>query len=495
MSNKLFLVLLIISISYSSISLAQVGQEFCDGLIIYPQEDYNICNPNPWVVVFEDEFETLNTKTWHQWAFNDIPCYTTQQYYSFGDNTLIENGVLKIWGEEVEPFWSKVDFNKPKTAIISCNESGEFVNWQKFSYKSDKIETRKAFSYGKFEARVKFSAGNGVWPAFWLWSGDDNGEYREIDIVEIMDNSFSHYNMTIHYNYNGEGRQFCGDHAVLDGFMNEWHVLGMTYEKDYIIWYVDYEEVGRVYHYYSELGQEIGCELNGWTPYYMNKIYPKGEAMNVQINLAIYDDGNLGPYDDFYETVEVDWVKIYNRSNPSDVLVDNQVDYPIIEGKYNTVLGQNITFDCNYSIPEDEFLRVQADNSIEILPGFETSINSELQLLIGNNSDGFKQSNSYISDDLELHEKIAENYKKKLVKNSFYIRPNPTNGKFTLNIEGIKSPHIKIVDFSGTVIYKKTDIKTNSILLDLSFLQSGVYLVLLSNQESGIVETKKLLIL
>ena len=495
MNNKLILILLLIFIFNGFLSFAQNGQEFCEGVIIYPQEDYNICNSNPWVVVFDDEFKTLNTNTWNQWAFNDIPCYSTQQYYSYGENTMVENGILKIWGEEVESFWSKVDRNKDKTAIISCPESGQFVNWQKFSYKSDKIETRRAFSYGKFEARVRFSVGNGIWPAFWLWSGDESGGYREIDIVEIMDNSFSHYNMSIHYNYNGEGRDMCTDHEVLNGFLNKWHVLGMTYEKDYIVWYVDYVEVGRVWHYYSELGQEIGCELNGWTPYYMNKIYPKGEAMNVQINLAIYDDGEFGPYDNFYETVEVDWVKIYNRYNPYNVTVADQSDYQIIKGKYNTILGQSILFDCDYDIPEGEFLRVQADNSIRILPGFVANANSEIQLVIDNNSDNLKSSNSQMFVEMDYAESPFDINTKNLEKNSFNISPNPTNGMITLNIENIENSNINIVDCSGDVIHRINEIKSNSILLDLSFLQNGVYLVQLSNKESGYFETKKLIIL
>lgn len=494
MSNRLLLLLLLFtSIFNGFVSFAQKTYEFCDGQIIFPLEDYNICNSNPWVVVFEDEFETLNTSAWHQWSFNDIPCYNTQQYYSFGDNTLVENGILKIWGEEVEPFWSKVDSDKPKYEMISCPEGEPFVNWQNYSYKSDKIETRRTFSYGKFEARVRFSAGDGTFPAFWLWSGEGTDEYREIDIVEIMHNSFSHYNMTIHYNFNGEGREMCHNYESLDGFMNEWHILGLTYEKDYIVWYVDYEEVGRVRHYYTELGQEIGCELNGWTPYYMNKIYPKGEAMNVQINLAIYDDGEDGPYDNFFETVEVDWVKIYERSNPNNVIVSSQSNYSIISDEYNTVLGQSILFECAYEIPDGEFLRVQANNSIRILPGFHANENSEVQLVIENSSGKLKDFNDLDYNKMDYTNKTLDFNTKNTEKNSFSICPNPTNGVITLNIPNIK--RLSIVDYRGQSMYSLNKIKSNLIYLDLSFLQSGVYFVQLSNQEAGYFETKKLIIL
>jgi hypothetical protein len=84
---------------------------------------------------------------------------------------------------------------------------------------------------------------------------------------------------------------------------------------------------------------------------------------------------------------------------------------------------------------------------------------------------------------------------KNLEKNSFNISPNPTNGMITLNIENIENSNINIVDCSGDVIHRINEIKSNSILLDLSFLQNGVYLVQLSNKESGYFETKKLIIL
>jgi hypothetical protein len=102
----------------------------------------------------------------------------------------------------------------------------------------------------------------------------------------------------------------------------------------------------------------------------MNTIYPNGEPMELVINLAIYKEGNYKPYENFHETVEVDWVKVYYRSNPNDVLVSNESEYPLVHNLYNAIMGQNITFDCNYEIPTNEFLRVQANNSIRLLPGF-----------------------------------------------------------------------------------------------------------------------------
>ena len=53
-------------------------------------------------------------------------------------------------------------------------------------YASGIIGTRFAFSqmYGTWEARIRYPAGQGVWPAFWLLAGGSNTPPPEVDIFE-----------------------------------------------------------------------------------------------------------------------------------------------------------------------------------------------------------------------------------------------------------------------------------------------------------------------
>jgi hypothetical protein len=493
MNDKIFLIFTIFLASVS-ISSAQEKNKVCKGTIIYPTDDINICNSNPWVVVFEDEFNSLDSKRWNQWSSSYL-CDEVQQFYSFGDNTTIDNGILTITGKEVEPFMALIDPEKEPTDYIECKNGSQYLNWHEFKYTSDKIFTREQFSYAKFEARIRFSDGSGMWPAFWLWqAGGPNEEaYREIDIVEIYKNEFSKYKMNVQYNYNNEGREQCPFHINLDNLCNSWHVLGLSYERDFIIWYIDYQEVGRVRHYWTELGQEIGCELNGWTPYLMNTIYPNGEPMELVINLAIYEEGNYKPYENFHETVEVDWVKVYYRSNPNDVLVSNESEYPLVHNLYNAIMGQNITFDCNYEIPTNEFLRVQANNSIRPLPGFHAVEDSELQLVIDNITKSSNVINSKVANDYVESFKIKNDLE--IWQKSIDISPNPSNGMFNLTSNFIEKSIITVINCSGVIVYKTEEIPTNSIMLDLTFLQSGVYFVQITNKGSQFTDNKKIIIL
>ncbi len=111
-------------------------------------------------LVWSEEFDgtSLNTNNWSydvgdQWYNNELQAYTSKNVY-------VENGMLRIEGRK-ESSGSK-------------------------SYTSGRIKTegKKAWLFGKFEARMKFPTGKGFWPAFWLWPDTySTSAYREIDIM------------------------------------------------------------------------------------------------------------------------------------------------------------------------------------------------------------------------------------------------------------------------------------------------------------------------
>lgn len=472
--------------------------QYCEGLYISPISSSTICDPNPWVVIFEDDFEYLNTDVWRHTngllnGSRFIYDNPEHQYYTSGENMTIENGILKIWAEGVDPFWDKIEHWKDPTDMIQLENGNEIVNWTEYFYKSGRIETYRTFSYGKFEARIRMSQADGAWHAFWLWN---NNPYREIDIFEVMDNEFDKYKMNVYYDYNGEGRDECGRN-INQVYMEEWHTFGLSWEKNFIIWYIDGVEVNRTVHYYSLLGQEIGCNLNDFTQYIMNKIYPRGDPMMLQINLAVYNN-QYAPnnHENFYETIEVDWVKIYKRWNPSIVSITNQTDYPIVNNLYNTILGQNVSFNCDYVVPTDEFLKVQAQDYIRLTPGFKADKGSEVRLEIDSNIDN--KSSSALSSEMSSYSDFADNREdntKTLINNYFVnVKPNPTNGKFDLEFGNIKNASINILNNIGVSVFSLDKLESDNITLDLTYFPKGMYLVCYSISESDIFLTKKVII-
>jgi beta-glucanase (GH16 family) len=98
------------------------------------------------------------------------------------------------WGNHELEYYT----NRPENARI---EHGELVitarqepytgpDGAKFKYTSARLKTEGLFSqaYGRFEARIKLPAGQGIWPAFWLLGENISSvgwpKCGEIDIME-----------------------------------------------------------------------------------------------------------------------------------------------------------------------------------------------------------------------------------------------------------------------------------------------------------------------
>ena len=206
-----------------------------------------------YTLVFEDNFDTLSVAetddkgdaTWYFW-----PPYGPAGAFSASDwvtSTMeCRNGVLinsAVWNR---------DRDEPNNG-----------NWESGCLSSmDKERNGFAQRFGYWSARMKMpNAGQGAWCAFWLASatGIPNGGTKgyEIDIVEAYGGQFKEgprgdeYNWVIHP-WNADGSQApppyqYGAWAEVPGgdAINEWHIYGCKVRPDFIIFYIDGEEVGR----------------------------------------------------------------------------------------------------------------------------------------------------------------------------------------------------------------------------------------------------------
>src|SRR6478752_1047669 len=113
------------------------------------------------------------------------------------------------------------------------------------SYTSARLKTQglKTFTYGRVEARMKISQGQGLWPAFWML-GDDIGSNPwpacgEIDIMENIGKEPNIIHATIHgpgYSAgDGPTKQYMLSAPVASAF----HVFAIEWEMNTIRWYVD----------------------------------------------------------------------------------------------------------------------------------------------------------------------------------------------------------------------------------------------------------------
>jgi beta-glucanase (GH16 family) len=128
-----------------------------------------------WTLVWSDEFNgpdgsAPDSSRWTYdtggkgWGNNELECYTNRV-----QNSKIQGGNLVITAQK-ESF--------------SCSDGVAS------GYTSARLKTQGLFSqaYGRFEARIKIPAGQGMWPAFWMLGNDITSagwpKCGEIDIME-----------------------------------------------------------------------------------------------------------------------------------------------------------------------------------------------------------------------------------------------------------------------------------------------------------------------
>jgi hypothetical protein len=193
---------------------------------------------NGWRVVYADNFDTLDIGENKRWKFrgNAAPHFRP-------DNVSVQNGVLTIrnvmhgavntggWIESNETFGNNADFDK----------------------------------YGYYEARLRITGDpkGKIWPTWWIWGGNSQGETTEIDIMELSGTSpFGLPTSSHHY----RGKTPIGPKSSSDTyedwrahernpFDGKFHDWGVLWTPDEISYYFD----GKKY-YTSNQPQDAAAE-------------------------------------------------------------------------------------------------------------------------------------------------------------------------------------------------------------------------------------------
>ncbi|MFN4224468.1 MAG: family 16 glycosylhydrolase [Fervidobacterium nodosum] len=226
MREKLLLLIMVLLVLLSTVGCS------------FTKEEYALLKSDKWKLIWSDEFngkEVDRTKWNFQIGNNNGWGNGEWQYYTDGKNAWIENGMLVIEARKEVVKDSKGTYNYTSTRMTTEN---------KFS-----------IQYGKIEARLKFPQGKGLWPAFWMLG--ENFRYvgwptcGEIDIVEFL----GHDKKTVYGTMHGPGYsgsygisgKYMIDVTTKPSFVDDFHVFGVIWDEEKIIWYVDDEIYHAVY--------------------------------------------------------------------------------------------------------------------------------------------------------------------------------------------------------------------------------------------------------
>lgn len=251
--------------------------------------EYN--DSSKWSLVWSDEFEGTELDT-NKWSYETGSGHNNEKQYYTKDNVSVSDGTLKITAKE--------------------------ESMEGYPYTSGRIETitgdgEKLFAtkYGKIEAKIKLPAGTGLWPAFWMMPADNvYGGWPlsgEIDIMEARGRLLNEVNGTIHF---GEKRPFnrsLGGSYTLPSTtdITEYHVYGVEWRENLIIWYVDGVEFYRTSNWYT-MTDGVVAEYPA----------PFNQEFYLILNLAVggdYDSGRVPSSSELPGTMEVDYVRVYHN--------------------------------------------------------------------------------------------------------------------------------------------------------------------------------------
>lgn len=239
-------------------------------------------------LVWSDEFDgnALDEGTWSYntggsgWGNNEKQYYTSRP-----ENIRVQNGMLEIEARKEQ------------------YENNEYTSARIMS------KSKKTFTYGKMEARIKFPGGKGTWPAFWMM-GNSGGwpNCGEIDIIEHIGSQDTRASFALHtVMKNGmKGNNWANTHFFDYPLSADFHTYGIEWAqeekegKDVIRFFVDDVQ-------YAEVWEE---QIDN------NDYWPFNKPFFFIINLAI--GGNMGgTVDDAIfnqqRIMYVDWVRVWQR--------------------------------------------------------------------------------------------------------------------------------------------------------------------------------------
>jgi beta-glucanase (GH16 family) len=239
-------------------------------------------------LVFNDEFDgpVLDRDRWttcYWWDKNGCTNLSSNelQWY-MPDNISIENGALVLTARPE----SVVGFEGRRFAYTSgLITTGRY-------YAEDPSAVRFEATEGFFEIRAKLPSGQGLWPAFWMLPSSLESR-PEIDIMEILGHAPGILELHYHYGRSDRNERSVGREVETTDLSQDWHVFGLDWTSERLVWYLDGEEVWR----------------------YAEPRHIPDEPMYLILNLAVGGNwpGNPDETTVFPAQMKVDYVRAWSR--------------------------------------------------------------------------------------------------------------------------------------------------------------------------------------
>ncbi|HEX3048953.1 MAG TPA: glycoside hydrolase family 16 protein [Bacillota bacterium] len=234
-----------------------------------------------WNLVWQEDFSgpVLKEDEWRVTVQGENYNNEDQAYINDLDNLQVKEGSLIL-----------TCIKEPWTGVSNRNGSTAVVTQQ---YTSAEVNSKRSWTYGRFEIRAKAANTIGILSALWMTPLD--GDWPpEIDIMEVLGNSANTAYFTHHYGGTGEAHKQNGGHYDSSNDLSaDYHIYTVEWEAKSIRWYVD----GALL-FTSTVDEGIPSE-----PFILRFSLPVGPDWTR----------NPTPASKFPQSFYIDWVKVYQR--------------------------------------------------------------------------------------------------------------------------------------------------------------------------------------
>lgn len=302
--------------------LASMGACNCERAPVF-LNDFQNCNTEPYILEFEDNFDgdSLDLEKW-ELAPGRQGAQAGDQRIEVAtlENVALSNGICHIIARKEKVKKRSVNWYSDEHIV----EDGK-KNLREYDYTCSILFTKRKFFYGKFEIRCRMPAGNGFWPAFWLYGGERGNE------IDVFDNYGGSTKIITSIGHDFDGnRKASGCNDTKRGYdLTQWHTFTCVFEYDQIVFLIDGDPFRVIYRVVTPAREPVSCGDNvGSGTYYQLKAFPV-EPMNLIFNMALISKngpGNSSPVDEttpFPSSFDVDYVRAWERKSAAVIIFPN----------------------------------------------------------------------------------------------------------------------------------------------------------------------------
>ena len=515
--------MLLLGISVSSFLTAQ-HHGSCEYRAVFLTQG-GVCDNHNYVLAFEDNFDgdDLDFTKWKlpfQGVIRDENHTKRKQWYMNSsttpsmphtNNIQVSNGTIKLIAKhEQTPIVGTYVIDHSTTPYTTLTNS--------YNFSSAEIQSKQKFGYGKYEIRCKIPKGKGFWPAFWMFSGPG---WNEIDVFEFWNEEdiFGNYNPSKlakipNFNMWGDennpgGSVFNCSSDFEDGtdYSADFHVFTLIWNNYRMEWHIDGVLIRRETKFRTVATEaEVDCHgLKGNQSYIVNKAFPRVEDMEVIMNLAIESNGDAPDTSTpFPSSYEIDYFRYYKQNScVSNVVLDSNSDLDLHGTNFNLITGNDVDLKTNVMLMNNDQLEVLAKNRIDFKPGFKAKSGSKLhgKIDVSLTCSGSSRLASS-EDDLQIIT-FEEAQERGLITNeldiseneeAIAIYPNPIKNNLHIDVLGELSDEYQLYirSINGSLLMSETG-KINQTVIDVSHLESGLYILEMKNLRTSELYVNKII--